>query len=379
MKPLLVIAGEASGDLHGGEILGALKARRPDLRIVGIGGACMTPFLDRKLADVRDLGVVGFVEVVKHLPDLMRLKRQILQVAEEEELENALFIDYPGFNLRMAGALKARLPHIRLHHYVCPQVWAWKPGRIPVLGRTLDTLYCLFDFEPPLFAGHPVEAVWIGHPLVEVVKPEISRAAFFAETGLDPERPLVALLPGSRKGEVDRLMRPLVELVKAWPHDAAHPPVQWALAVAPTLSAERVRAHLHGAPIHMVEGRSYALRAYADAALVCSGTATLETALLGTPFVILYKLNLCTYALAKRLVTLPHFGLANVVAGRKVVTELLQAEVNPARLEKELLSLLEPEAAAQMRAELSGIRAHLGEAGAAERMAAHLVQKMERA
>lgn len=376
MKPLLVIAGEASGDLHGGEILRAVRAHRPDQRILGIGGDHMTPYLDRKLADVRDLGVIGFLEVVKHLPELLRLKKVILQAAREEGIGAALFIDYPGFNLRMAETFRKELPGVRLHQYVCPQVWAWKPGRIPTMGRTLDAIYCLFDFEPPLFAGHPVEALWVGHPLVEVVKPEVDRVTFFKEAGLDPDLPLVALLPGSRKGEVDRLLPPMAELVESWQGDPRRRRVQWALAVAPTLSVARLKARLGKTPVALVEGRSYALRAYAGAALVCSGTATLETALLGTPFAILYKLNPLTYQLAKRLVKVPHFGLSNVVAGREISPELLQREVNPERLGHELERLLEPEESARLRRELMDVRKHLGDPGAADRVAAHLARAL---
>ena len=368
MKPLLVVAGEASGDLHGGELLRELKARRPDLRILGVGGSHMSPHLDRKLADVRDLAVVGFVEVIRHLPRLRRLFQEILAAAREEQVGTVLLIDYPGFNLRLARALRAALPGVRLHWYVCPQVWAWKAGRIPELGRLLDTLYCLFDFEPRLFQGLPVEALWVGNPLVETVVPELDRAGFFGRAGLDPARPLVALLPGSRRNELDRLLPPLVEMVLAWDG----PPVQWVLPVAPTLDPAAL--DLRGAPIRLVQELGYAARAYADAALVCSGTATLETALLGTPFAIIYKLSPLTFFFARKFVRIPWFGLANVVAGKLVAPELVQEEVNPARLAAELKDLLAPATAARMRGELAGIRARLGEPGAAARVAEHLLR-----
>jgi lipid-A-disaccharide synthase len=374
MQTLLVIAGEDSGDLHGAELLRELKARRPELRIIGIGGPRMTPLLDRKLADVKDLAVVGFVEVIRHLPRLNRLFKQILGAAQEEGIAAALLIDYPGFNLRLARALRKQQPGVKLHQYVCPQVWAWKKGRIPELGRVLDTLYCLFDFEPELFRGYPVDAHFVGHPLVEVVKPECGRETFFAETGLDPAQPLVALLPGSRRGEIERLLAPMAELARRW--QVTRPEVQWVLPVAPTLDATFVRAHLGAAPVTLVEDRTYAARAYADAALVASGTATLETALLGTPFAIVYKLNALTYQLARRIVKVPHFGLANVVAGREVAPELLQDEVNPGRLGRELARLLEPETARRIRADLGDVRGHLGELGAAGRVAEDLLRKL---
>jgi len=373
MKPILVIAGEASGDLHGAEILRALRARRPDLRFVGVGGSLMTPFLDRKLADVQDLAVVGFVEVIRHLPRLRRLFKEILAAAAEEGIGTALLIDYPGFNIRLAKALRQAMPQVRLRQFVCPQVWAWKAGRIPELGRTLDTLYCLFDFEPRLFEGYPVEAIWVGNPLVETVVPEVDRATFFSRTGLDPDRPVVALLPGSRAGELERLMPPLVQLVEDWQALPERRAVQWVVPVAPTLREADLRAYLKTGPVRLVHGLGYAARAYADAALVCSGTATLETALLGTPFAIIYKLNPLTHWAARRWVKIPHFGLANVVAGRQVAPELLQGEVNAGRLGEELARLLDPAVAARMRSDLGQLRAHLGQPGAADRVAEHLL------
>ncbi|HWQ10421.1 MAG TPA: lipid-A-disaccharide synthase, partial [Holophaga sp.] len=330
-----------------------------------------------KLADIQDLGVVGLVEVVKHLPALLRLKRDILAAARAEGAGAALFIDYPGFNLSLARTFRKILPGMRLHQYVCPQVWAWKASRIPVLGRTLDALYCLFDFEPGLFKGFPVEALWVGHPLVEVVKPEVDRETFFRETGLDPARPLVALLPGSRQGEIERLLPAMAGLVRAWQEDPARRDVQWALALAPTVPADLVRAHLGGTKVTLVEGRGYALCASASAALICSGTATLEAALLGTPFAVLYKLNPLTYRAAKRLVKVRHVGLANIVAGREVVPELLQDDVNPERLGAELARLLEESTAARIRQELAGVRARLGEPGAAARVAEHLLRALQ--
>jgi len=373
-QTLLVIAGEDSGDLHGAELLRELKARRPDLRIIGVGGPRMTPLLDRKLADVKDLAVVGFIEVIKHLPRLNRLFKQILAAAREEGISAALLIDYPGFNLRLAKALRRQQPAVKLFQYVCPQVWAWKKGRIPEIGRTLDTLYCLFDFEPELFRGYPVDARFVGHPLVELVQPECDRATFFRETGLDPARPLVALLPGSRTGEIQRLLPPMAELAKRWWHE--RPEVQWVLPVAPTLEPAFLRAHLADAPVTLVQDRTYAARAYADAALVASGTATLETALLGTPFAIVYRLNALTYQMAKRIVKVPHFGLANVVARREVAPELLQDEVNAERLGVELARLLEPDVARRVRAELGDVRGHLGAPGAAGRVAEDLLGKL---
>ncbi len=372
---VLVIAGEASGDLHGKEILRELKALRPDLRIVGVGGEGMTPYLDLKLADVSDLGVVGFVEPLVKLPRLLALRKRILEVAKAEDIRTVLTIDYPGFNFSLGAALKKQAPELKLHHYVCPQVWAWKQGRIPKMGRLLDVLYCLFDFEPALFEGHPVEARFVGNPLVEVVNPEVDRATFFQETGLDPARPLVALLPGSRRSELSRLMPPMAELVRRWQQE--RPEVQWVLPVAPTLGDGEVAALLGDLPVRRVPAsRTYAARAHAHAAVVASGTATLETALLGTPFVIVYRLNALTYQLARRLVKLPFIGLANIVAGREVAPELVQDQVEPAALGRALAQLLEPAEAQRRRAGLATVRTRLGAPGAARRVADRILLGM---
>jgi lipid-A-disaccharide synthase len=336
----------------------------------------MGPFMDKVLADVADLGVIGFFEVIRHLPRILKLERCLLELAEEENIGAALLIDYQSFNLRLAKTLRKRRPQTRLHQYVCPQVWAWRAGRIPALGATLDTLYCLFEFEPPLFEGLPIEAICFGHPLVDVVRPEVDRDAFFAETGLDPKLPLVALLPGSRVGELERLLPAMLGLVKEWGEDPGAPQVQWTLPVAPTLDTDGVRARIGSLPIVAVENRSYAARAHADAALVCSGTATLETAMLGTPFAILYRMNPLTLAMVRRLVKIKHFGLANIVAGREVAHELLQGDVTPDGLRRELVRLLDPANAAAIRRSLASFKDMLGPPGAAERVAEHLAKAL---
>lgn len=378
MTSLLVVAGEASGDLHGAEILRELKARDPGLRIIGIGGGKMTPLLDRKLADVSDLSVMGLAEVLKHLPELRRIFRRTVDAAVEEKVAHALFIDYPGFNFRLAKALRKQLPAARLHQFVCPQVWAWKKGRIPKLGRTLDVIYCLFPFEPPLFQGLPVEAVWVGHPLVEIVRPETDRACFLSEAGLDPARRIVALLPGSRPGEVSRLLPVLAAVVEAWTADPARESIQWVLPLASTLDEGFVRGFLGTLPVHLVRDRTYAALAFADAALVASGTATLECALLGTPLAAIYGFHPLTYLLGRLLVRVKHFSLPNIVAGRAIIPELVQGQVTPEALTRTLADLLDPVHGGAMRGDLAELRGRLGEPGAAGRVAEHLLKGLAR-
>ena len=371
---LLVIAGEASGDLHGGHLLRELKKRQPGITLVGIGGASMTPYLDEKIADLKDLGVVGFFEILRHLPRLWRLKRRLHQRLSQGDIHDVLFIDYPGFNLRLAQSFRRAFPHLGLHHYVCPQVWAWRPQRIPLLGQTLTTLYCLFPFEVPLFKDYSVRAVCLGHPLLDWVKPEVSRDEFFKELGLDPYRPLITLLPGSRPEEIRRLLPAMASMVSR--SQLEMPTIQWLLALAPTIPSDLVRPWIQGLPIHIVADRSYASRAYAQAAVIASGTATLETALLKVPFFAVYRLHPLSFWMAKRLVKLPYFALANVVMGSKIIPELLQNEVQGETLWVELKKLLTPEGSASQIGEMTLLRERLGHSGAMERMADDLLEHL---
>jgi len=371
---LLVIAGEASGDLHGGHLLRELKKRQPDLTLVGIGGGSMTPYLDEKIADLKDLGVVGFLEILRHLPRLWRLKQQLHQRLSHGDIHDVLFIDYPGFNLRLAQSFRRAFPQVRLHHYVCPQVWAWRPQRIPLLGQTLTTLYCLFPFEVPLFKNYAVRAVCLGHPLLDWVKPEVSRDEFFNELRLDPYRPLVTLLPGSRPEEIRRLLPAMAAMVSRAQRDM--PTLQWVLALAPTISIDLVNPLIHGLPIHVVTDRSYASRAYAQAAVVASGTATLETALLKVPFLAVYRLHPFSFWMAKHLVKLPYFSLANVVMGSKIIPELLQKEVQSETLWVELKKILGPEGSAAQIGGMTLLHERLGRSGAMERIAEDLLEQI---
>lgn len=373
---LLVIAGEASGDLHGGFLLRELKRRHPGLTLVGIGGASMSPYLDEKIADIHDLGVVGFLEILRHLPRLARLKGRLHQRLRQGDIQDVLFIDYPGFNLRLAQSFRREFPHLGLHHYVCPQVWAWRPQRIPLLGQTLTTLYCLFPFEVPLFEPYPVRAICLGHPLLDWVKPEVTRDEFFKELRLDPYRPLVTLLPGSRPEEIRRLLPAMANMVSRSQRD--HPTLQWVLALAPTIPEASVDPWIQGLPIHVIRERAYASRAYAQAAVVASGTATLETALLKVPFLTVYRLHPLSFWLAKRLVQLPYFSLANVVMGSKVIPELVQHEVQGETLWVELKKLLTPEGSVSQIGAMTILRERLGQSGAITRIAEDLLQQLGR-
>lgn len=366
MNSVLIIAGEASGDLHGGPLLQSLKQRYPNLRFVGVGGVKMLPWIDKSLGDITTLGVVGYWEVLKKIPQMFQLRKKIISCIQEENIQHVIFIDYPGFNLRLATTLRKLFPYLGLHHYICPQVWAWKPRRIPTIGNLLDTLYCLFPFEAALFDAYKVNTQWVGHPLVDWVQPEVSRKVFCDHMGWPEDQKFITLLPGSRPDEIRRLLPVMLEAFDQW--HATHPHDQWLLVLANTISLSDVETFIQARPIKIVTQYTYAARAYAHAAIVSSGTATLETAMLGIPMLAIYKLHPVTYFMAKQYVTLPYFSLANVVLGEKVIPELIQSEVTSDRLIA-FLKTPDHKQALEVRRRIYDA---LGPSGAIERVVNHL-------
>jgi len=328
---ILLSAGEPSGDLHGAAVARALRRRWPNVRLFGLGGPKMAEAGVELLADMNELAVMGFAEVVGRIPFFLGLLRRIRGELRERGADLVVPIDYPGFNLRLARA--ARELGTPVLYYIAPQVWAWHRSRIHQLARTADHLAVILPFEEPLFREAGARVTFVGHPLLDAV-PEIrSREAFCAELGLDPRRPILALFPGSRAQEVERHLTVFTEA--ALRAMEGHPGVQPVIAAAESLDA----AAYAGAPFPVVR-RSAELLAHARAALVKSGTTTLQAALAGVPIVIAYRTHPVTFWLAKRLVRVDHIGLANLVAGRRVAPEFLQDEAEPAALAAALLPLL---------------------------------------
>ncbi len=367
---LLMVAGERSGDLYGAALARALKARLGDVEIFGCGGEAMRAAGVETLVDSHSIAVAGIVEVLPGLARIYRAYRLLVREGARCPPALAILIDFPDFNLRLARALKRK--NIPIVYFVSPQIWAWRKGRIKPMKRVVSRMLCLFDFEREFYraAGVPVE--WVGHPLVDRVKPQLSRAEFFARAGLDPQKETVALLPGSRRGEVSRI---LPAALRAAARIAAERPVQFALALAPTIDLEwidRILAkRLHGsATVRTLRDLTGDVLAHCDAAIVASGTATLEAALAGCPMVVVYRVSPVTWWVGKLLVRVPHYSMVNLLAGRAVVPELMQRECSPRTISDRTLSLLRSrEARETMKTELRNIRARLGPPGAAERAA----------
>lgn len=314
------------------------------------------------LAELDELAVMGFLEVLPRIPFFWRLERRLGRMLRAGEVDLVLPVDYPGFNLRMTR--RAHRLGIPVLYYIAPQVWAWKAHRAERLAREADRIAVILPFEEDIFEGHGGDATFVGHPLVERPDDVVGREDFVRSLDLDPERPLLALLPGSREQELDRHLELFREA--AVRVEARRPAVQPVVAAA--RSVDRARLEATGYP---VSADSRPLLRYARAAIVKSGTSTLEAALEATPFVMAYRTHPLTFALAKRLVRVDHVALANLVAGNRVVPELLQNEATPERLVEAVLPLLDldaPERAAMVE-RLAGVRERLGEPGAARRVA----------
>jgi lipid-A-disaccharide synthase len=373
---LLIVAGEASGDLHGGNLARALRAQQPALHLLGVGGRRMREAGVELLFDIRDLAVVGAVEALHSLRTLWAVYHTLLAAVERAPVEAVVLIDFPGFNLRLAKALAQR--GIPVLYYIAPQVWAWHPGRLKNIRHWVRQLFVILPFEAALYHKVGVKAEFVGHPLLDLVPASGAKADACIHCGLDPAAPVVGILPGSRRSELHYLLRPMLEAA-AQIHAHA-PPVQFILPLADTLQPADVQEALETAPVpvRLVQRQTYEAVQAADVLLVASGTATLEAALIGTPMVIVYKAHLLTYLLARLVMRVPFIGLPNIIAGRAIVPELWQYDVTADHLAAQALGLLtSPQRSTAMRMELAALRSQLGTAGVPERVARGILGILE--
>jgi len=366
---ILLSAGEASSDMYAARLAAAIQSRT-GAHIFGMGGPRMAEAGVELIADYHEVAVVGISEVLLKIPAVIGVQRRLAREAARRNASLAILVDSPGTHLGVARRLKrAGIP---VGYFIGPQVWAWRPGRVRVVKRRVNRMVVIFPFEEQIYrdAGVPVD--FVGHPLVDVVHPLISREEFATRHGLDPGRPIVALLPGSRRGEISRHYPIIVGACEGLVQSAqgASAP-QFVLVGAPGLGADLfARYESRGVRVHRAEGAPYDALAAADCAIVASGTATVEAALLGTPMVVIYRVSPVTAFILKRMVRTPHFGMVNLIAGKQVVPELIQDAFTPAALEREVRALLDSRARREeMKATLADVRAKLGPGGAIERAA----------
>ena len=358
-----LIAGEASGDLHGANLMRALQQIDPEAEFRFWGGDRMEAVGGKLIKHYRDLAFMGFWEVVTNLRTILRnidfCKRDIIQFQPDA----IIFIDYPGFNMRIAKWAKQR--GIPTHYYISPQIWAWKENRIKAIKRDVDAMYVILPFEKDFYEEkHQYPVHFVGHPLLDAIaaRKEVSEEVFKRENGLD-ERPIIALLPGSRKQEIAKMLSVMLSVVGSY-HE-----FQFVIAGAPSLGYDFYKQFIKEENVHFVSGKTYDLLSHAHAALVTSGTATLETALFRVPEVVCYRGNWISYQIAKRVISLKYISLVNLIMDAPVVTELIQGDLNTRNLKTELNKLLNPDYREKLLNNYEALREKLGKEGASERTA----------
>jgi len=369
----MISCGEPSGDLYAAALANEIRALDPAAHITGFGGERLRAAGADLTGDFSGLSVTGLLEVVRVLPRTYAIYRQLVARARVERPDVFVAIDFPDFNFVLARALrKLRVPIV---YYISPQLWAWRSGRMKTMRAIADRVLVIFEFEERIYrdAGVPVE--WVGHPLLDVMPPDRPVDIVRREIGLQPGSPVIALLPGSRRNEVRAILPDLVataELIRARISGA-----EFVVARAPHVSDEMLvpLARLSGAPAVIVDGRADDVLSVADVALVASGTATVQAALHECPMVVVYRLSPLTYRLGRPFVRVKTFAMANLVAGRQVVPELIQDDFIPARVADEALKVLtDPAVAARVRNDLADVRSRLGQPGASRRAASAVLE-----
>jgi len=363
---ILLSAGEASGDMYAARLATELN-QRTDVNIFGMGGEQMRAAGVEVTTDYSEVAVLGITEILKHLPQLRRAMRNLVAEVRSRKPALAILTDFPGFHLRLARKVKPL--GVKNVYYICPQFWAWRPWRANLVRRRFALALCIFPFEEKFFAAAGVPVKFIGHPLVGHVRATLSREEFAAKHGLDPERKTVTILPGSRAGEIVRHLPILLEACREF--ERRQPgQFNFVLALAAEVEAAAAQMSIPASPsIRIVHGDTYNALSAAAAAIICSGTATVEAALLDVPMVVVYKVSKLTALLAKPLIRTKFFGMVNLIAEREVAPELIQEKFTANDIVREIQKLLEPARAAQARADLAEVRGKLGPSGAVERAA----------
>lgn len=374
---LMISAGEASGDHHAARFVSALKQRGTEPVLCGMGGPHLQKAGMELIVDCRELAIIGIVEVLIHWRRIMRELEKLRARLRSDPPDLLILVDYPEFNLKLAET--AREVGVPVLFYVSPQVWAWRPHRVKRIGGLIDRMAVLFPFEVPFYerAGIPVE--YVGHPLVDDIRPTISPELARGEFALDPEKPVLGLMPGSRGGEVQRLLPLLLDAARRV--QAARGPVELVLPLANTLEEAPVRERIvaSGLEVTLVPGgRAYDVIQVCDAVLTASGTATLEIALMEVPMAVVYQVNWLTWQIMHRLMTVDDIALVNIVAEHRIVQEFIQREARPQTIANEAIRLLDDSAyREEMIANLAEVRNRMGEGGGPDRMAAVIERMLE--
>lgn len=375
-KPnIMIIAGEASGDQRGGEVAEQLRQLCPNAKLSGIGGKDMRTAGVDCLFDVNDLAVMGFIEPIKHLPKILRIFKAIKQHFVTDKPDLIILVDYPGFNLRLAKA--AKQAGIKVLFYVSPQVWAWRQGRVKKIAKVVDHMAVIFPFEEKFYQQHHVPVTYVGHPLSEKIKEAPSQTEARKQLKLAATDTVISLMPGSRHSEVEKLLPIMLAAIqKIISH---HPQLKIVLPLASTIDKSLIKNFSTSCSVPIIFSENSLLTtAAANVVVTASGTATLETALLNKPMIIVYKVSRLSAAIAKRVIKIPFISLCNIVAGKGIVKEFLQDEATPENISLELLKILDDRAYhSQMLTELQQINRIVGNHQAAENVAKIALEMIE--
>lgn len=367
MAKILISAGEASGDVHAAAVTKALKKIDPSCEVFGMGGDCLREAGGEVLFDIKEHGVMGFIEVVKKLPALFKLRSDFGRVMDERRPDCLVTVDYPGFNMKLAKLAKDK--GIPVVSYIPPSAWAWNKGRAQKVAKLVTKIASIFPFEYDVYKEAGADVEFVGHPLIDIVKPELDRKQALDFAGKQSGRRLILLLPGSRLMEIQKMLPTLLDAAKLI--SEKEPDIDFAMPRASTIPKEMLEGMIEksGLKVKIVEGHIYDVMSVADLALATSGTVTLEAALCGLGCVIVYKTSPISAFIARRVINIPDIGLPNIVAGRHILPELLQEDFTPEKTAQEALHLLEPERNAQMKQDLEYVRERLGAPGAVNRVA----------
>lgn len=375
-KNILIVAGEASGDMRGAALVRAIAKLSPGVRFSGVGGKHMSEAGVWLVANIDQMGVVGIWEVLKHLPVIKKIFERVVEHARQEKPDAVILVDYPGFNMRLAQVLKGM--GLKIIYYVSPQVWAWKEKRIEKIKTIVDRMMVLFPFEQEVYAKYGMTVDYVGHPLVDEVKVTEPPSSVKAQLGFKPHMPAIGLLPGSRIKEVERHLP--VMLQAAGLLLAKNPDRRFMVLKAPTIARDLIETQIQKSGVAAViyDGPAYNGIGAMDAVIVASGTATLEAGLLLRPMIIMYKTAWPTYWLAKLFVKIPYIGLVNVVAGRKIIEEFIQDDATPEKMAAAIENIFaNPNAYAQMTNDLAQVKSALGRSGASHRAAQIVIEVLK--
>jgi lipid-A-disaccharide synthase len=367
-KTIMIVAGEASGDMHGAHLVREILKINPALNFYGIGGNKLKEEGVQLLASASDMAVVGLTEVISKLGKILKIMGIMKRSLDERRPDLVILIDYPDFNLPLAKAAQKR--GIKVFYYISPQVWAWRKSRIGQIKKTVDKMAVILPFEVDTYGREGFAVNYVGHPLLDMVKLNYSKQELRKKFGLAGDKITIAIMPGSRPSEVRKLMPELMRAAEILQKEI--PAIQFVLPLADTLQKTEVVEFISGSrvKVKIVSGQTYDVVSCADLALVASGTATLETALLKVPMVIVYKLSLLSYAIGRLIVDVKNIGLVNIIAGKTIVPELIQKDASGKRIAEEALAILKNgEKRQEIIKELEAIRGRLGEPGAARRAA----------